>query len=86
MDLYDARVGGGFEFSAQEPCLGEVCRGASSAAPELQSPGTAGFSEPISTPKPGCRKGSVKKRGRCVSKKKNTTANEPQSTTGEATK
>ena len=28
MDLYDARAGGGFEFSAQEPCLGKACRGA----------------------------------------------------------
>jgi hypothetical protein len=70
MDLYDARVGGGFEFSAQEPCLGEACRGAGSSAPELQSPGTAGFSEAVSKPKPGCKKGTVKRRGRCVTKKK----------------
>jgi hypothetical protein len=70
MDLYDARVGGGFEYSAQEPCLAEACRGAASAAPESQSPGTESFSEAFSMPKPGCKKGSVKKRGRCVTKKK----------------
>jgi hypothetical protein len=70
MDLYDARAAGGFEFSAQEPCLGKACRGASSSASEQQSPGTAGFSEAVSTPKSACGKGSVKKRGRCVSKKK----------------
>jgi hypothetical protein len=70
MDLYDVRAGGGFEFSAQEPCLGEACMGAASSAPEPQSPGTSGFSEAVAKPKPACRKGAVKKRGRCVSKKK----------------
>ena len=70
MDLYDVRVGGGFEYSAQEPCLGEACLGAASAAPEPQSPGTAGFSEAVPKPKAACRKGAVKKRGRCVAKKK----------------
>ena len=71
MDLYDARAGGGFEFSAQEPCVGEeACRGGASAAAELQSPGTAGFSEAVSPVKPGCKKGSVKKHGRCVHKHK----------------
>ena len=70
MDLYDASVGGGFEFSAQEPCLGEACLGASGSTPETQSPGSASFSEAVSKPKQGCRKGSKKKHGRCVTKKK----------------
>ena len=50
-DLYDARVGGGFPYSAQEPCLGEACRGPGSFAPELQSPGTASFSEAPPAPR-----------------------------------
>lgn len=70
MDLYDARAGGGFEFSAAEPCLGEACKGPSSAAPGTESPGTSSFSEPVSPVKTSCKKGSKKKHGRCVQKKK----------------
>jgi hypothetical protein len=70
MDLYDARVGGGFELSAAEPCLGEACRGPASAAAELQSPGTSSFSEAVSPPRRGCRKGAVRRHGHCVHRRK----------------
>jgi hypothetical protein len=40
--LYDARIGGGFEFpSPPKPCPLEVCQGTPKGAPEEQAPGTA---------------------------------------------
>ncbi len=43
--LYDARIGGGFEFPTQPPpCPLEVCQGTPRGAPEEQAPGTAVFS------------------------------------------
>ena len=40
--LYDARIGGGFEFPPPpKPCPLEVCQGTPQGAPEEQAPGTA---------------------------------------------
>jgi hypothetical protein len=40
--LYDARIGGGFEFPRPpKPCPLEVCQGTPQGAPEEQAPGTA---------------------------------------------
>jgi hypothetical protein len=40
--LYDARIGGGFEFpQPPKPCPLEVCQGTPKGAPEEQAPGTA---------------------------------------------
>jgi hypothetical protein len=46
LDLYDARVGGGISENTPPPCLGEACKGPSSAAPEQQSAGSASFVGP----------------------------------------
>ncbi len=46
LDLYDARVGGGFDESEQPPCLGEACKGPNSSAPAQQSPGSSTFNGP----------------------------------------
>jgi hypothetical protein len=66
MDLYDARIDGGFESSENTQCVGESCRVPASPASASQSPATqtpgAG-----NQPKP-CQKEKVKKRGRCVKK------------------
>jgi hypothetical protein len=49
-DVYDARVGGGLASQspppAAPPCEGEACKGASTAAPDQSSPGSASFSGP----------------------------------------
>jgi hypothetical protein len=82
VDLYDARVGGGFPAPpTAASCSGEACQGQLSGAPTLLSPGSefqAGGNPPLSAPeaskpKPkakarakGCRKGFAKKHGRCV--------------------
>ena len=81
VDAYDARVGGGFP-SPPPPaleCEGETCR-SPAAAPEFQTPASAGFKGP-SDPRPAARKRSSRcakgsrrvRRGgksRCVKKAK----------------
>jgi len=45
--LYDARIGGGFEYpTVPPPCPLEVCQGTPKGAPEEQAPGTGSFSGP----------------------------------------
>ncbi len=76
--LYDARVNGGFpppESTVTEPCAGDVCQGASSAAPDAPSTATAslvGQGNVASTLR--CRRGTHKvvRRGaeRCVKPKR----------------
>lgn len=74
MDLYDARVHGGFEGESQLPplpCQGEACQGSSPPAPQGPPPGSQSLEGP-GNPKPaskGCKKGQVKKKGKCVKKK-----------------
>jgi hypothetical protein len=42
--LYDARIGGGFEFPVPPPpCPLEVCQGTPKGAPDEQEPGSANF-------------------------------------------
>jgi phosphodiesterase/alkaline phosphatase D-like protein len=84
-DVYDARIGGGFPAPVASPsCQGEACHGIPPATPSLLTPGTATFSgagntrpAPAAAVKPRpkvtparCRKGSVRKHGRCVKVKK----------------
>ncbi len=51
VDLYDARVDGGFPFE-QSPvgCQGDGCQGALTEAPVLSSPGSASYSGPGNVP------------------------------------
>ncbi len=45
--LYDARIGGGFEFPPPpKPCPLEVCQGTPKGAPEEAAPGTSSFAGP----------------------------------------
>lgn len=71
--LYDARIGGGIEFPPpRPPCPLEVCQGTPRGAPEEQAPGTGTFAGPGGATKPSsasCRKGKVRRKGRCVAKK-----------------
>ena len=49
--LYDARIGGGFEFpKSPPPCPLEVCQGTPKGAPEEQAPGSGSFSGPGNAP------------------------------------
>ena len=71
LDLYDARVGGGFEETPIAPCSGETCAGPLPAAPTQPSSASSAFAGPPNPPpKPAkCKKGFVKKHGKCVKKK-----------------
>jgi hypothetical protein len=76
LDLYDARVGGGYAPAAGPPaaCEGEACQGTVSP-PNDPTPASASFEgagnvreEPVAQhPKP-CAKGKVRRKGHCVSK------------------
>jgi hypothetical protein len=87
VDVYDARLGGGFPPVATErqPCSGDACQGPLTNPAPLLVPGSVSqapgqnFAAPVSTttvkPKPKskpakCKKGYVKKKGRCVKKPK----------------
>jgi hypothetical protein len=69
--LYDARIGGGFDFPPPPPpCPLEACQGTPKGAPEESRPGSADYSgagNAASQPA-RCRKGKVRRRGRCVAK------------------
>jgi hypothetical protein len=69
--VYDARLGGGFEFpKPPPPCPLEVCQGTPKGAPDEQAPGTGAFAGPgNATSAVSCRKPKVRRKGRCVAKK-----------------
>ncbi len=59
--LYDARIGGGFEFpKPPPPCPLEVCQGTPKGAPEERAPGTGTFEGPGNTTTPNQRHGKKK--------------------------
>jgi hypothetical protein len=79
VDIYDARVGGGFPALAAPVCSGTSCQGAPASAPVFAVPpsatfnGVGNFPPSATKPKPKtCRKGfvrrRVKKHSRCVRK------------------
>jgi hypothetical protein len=71
LDLYDARVGGGFPEASEPSCSGEACKGPVATPPAQPSFGTEESSSG-NPPKPKpkhCKKGFVKKHGKCVKKK-----------------
>jgi NHL repeat len=73
--LYTARVGGGFEFPPPPPpCPLEVCQGTPKGAPDDPTPASGAFSGSGNVseraPRRACRKGKVRRRGRCVPRKR----------------
>lgn len=73
-DLYDARVDGGFpELPPPDPCVtGEECQTPQQAPPPSEGGGSNSFVGPgnVSPPPPKkpCKKGQVRRKGKCVKK------------------
>ncbi|HEV7483844.1 MAG TPA: hypothetical protein VGO13_12180, partial [Solirubrobacterales bacterium] len=69
VDVYDARVGGGFSVAKQEPCSGETCQPSPAGPPAAPAPATGQPpADPGNVKSKPCLKGKVKKHGRCVKK------------------
>jgi hypothetical protein len=69
--IYDARIGGGFEFpTPPPPCPLEACQGTPKGAPEESRPGSLDFAGAGNQASGAarCRKGKVRRSGRCVAK------------------
>lgn len=75
IDLYDARVGGGFPPPVVGiPCFGDACQSLP-GEPEDPTPGTlranSRTNPPVAVPiKQPCKRGKLRKKGKCVAKKK----------------
>jgi hypothetical protein len=73
IDLYDSREGGGFPEPVPPPeCEGDACLSPPNPPNDL-TPGSATFhgkGDPAGrSPKPKCRKGKVRRKGRCVKRR-----------------
>lgn len=72
IDLYDARIAGGFPapIPPKPPCEGEACQ-SPPGPPNDPTPATAVGEGPgnVHQVRPRCRKGKVRRHGRCVAKK-----------------
>jgi NHL repeat len=76
-DYYDLRVNGGFAPPSEPAiCKGDACKGPGTQAGGEQGPATPGFNGPSegpkNPPKATCKKGFVKKGGKCVKKHQTT--------------
>lgn len=71
-DVYIVRAGGGYPPAPIVPiCISEACQGPPQPAPGLLPPGSSGFvGEGNPKPRPKCKKGFVRKKGKCVRKHK----------------
>jgi hypothetical protein len=70
IDLYDARVGGGFASESELPpgeCKGEACQPPPSTQP-VPPPPSSSFVGPGNAKPTKCKKNQVKRNGRCVKK------------------
>jgi NHL repeat len=71
VDIYDARINGGFAQPPLPPaaCEGEACQGPLNA-PDDPTPASSAFEGAGNEPLASCRKGKVRRKGRCVAKQK----------------
>jgi hypothetical protein len=69
-DVYDARIGGGITSSVTPACEAEGCKSQSAFTPVQAAAASSSFSGP-GNQKPACKKGTVRKQGKCVKKKTN---------------
>jgi hypothetical protein len=70
LDLYDARVGGGFVEAASAPCGGEACKGPLAIPPARQGAASSSFSGPGNPPKQRKHRKHRKKKHKRQAKKR----------------
>jgi hypothetical protein len=74
VDVYDARIGGGIPAQEQvpmPPCEGEAgCLADSNPLPSTTAPGTSNFQGSGNVKLKNCKKGFVRRHGKCVKKSK----------------
>jgi hypothetical protein len=68
LDVYDARVGGGFEEGPSAPCAGEACAGPIPSPPGFEAPSSAQAEGEGPVRTPTCKRGYVRRGTRCVRK------------------
>jgi hypothetical protein len=67
LDVYDARVGGGFDEEGIVPCSGEACAGPAPPPALLEAPASSrGGGEAGKPQPPRCKRGFVRRAGRCA--------------------
>src|SRR6185312_8337224 len=68
LDVYDARVNGGFSFPEAPVCSGEACQPSGAGAPPSPGPATSQSRAPEAGPRLVCPKGKVLEKGKCTKK------------------
>jgi hypothetical protein len=72
-DVYDARIDGGLASQNQSqtaPCVSrQACQGPQAGAEPSSSPGTSNFAGPGNAKVRSCKKGFVRRQGKCVKRK-----------------
>jgi hypothetical protein len=68
LDVYDARVGGGFDEPGSAPCAGEACAGPIPSPPPFQAPSSSAPHGAEGKPAPHCRRGYIRRGSKCVRK------------------
>jgi hypothetical protein len=66
LDIYDARVGGGFDEGESAPCAGEACKGQPSSPPLFEAPASSRGKGEEAPRRGTCKRGFVRRGAKCA--------------------